>query len=216
MTRPSGPQLRLLHAVRVLGFADSAVVAHHAGISLDNADQLLNDAKSQGWVQHFAFADLGGWSLTETGKAESQRQLAAERADADPENVVAAVYRDFLPLNARLLRAVTDWQIKPTSEDRLAPNLHTDPNWDARILDELAALSAELAPIAGRLSGVLARFGGYASRFESAVRKARSGEVNWVDKTDVDSCHRVWFQLHEDLIATLGIDRHTEGISDTG
>jgi len=30
-----------------------------------------------------------------------------------------------------------------------------------------------------------------------------------VDHTDVDSCHRVWFELHEDLIATLGIDRRS-------
>jgi hypothetical protein len=30
-----------------------------------------------------------------------------------------------------------------------------------------------------------------------------------VDRTDVDSCHRVWFELHEDLVATLGIDRRT-------
>jgi hypothetical protein len=28
--------------------------------------------------------------------------------------------------------------------------------------------------------------------------------------TGVDSCHRVWFELHEDLVATLGIDRATE------
>jgi hypothetical protein len=30
-----------------------------------------------------------------------------------------------------------------------------------------------------------------------------------VDRTDVDSCHRVWFELHEDLVATLGIDHRT-------
>jgi hypothetical protein len=27
----------------------------------------------------------------------------------------------------------------------------------------------------------------------------------------IDSYHTVWFQLHEDLLNTLGIDRATEG-----
>jgi len=29
----------------------------------------------------------------------------------------------------------------------------------------------------------------------------------WVDAIGIDSCHTVWFQLHEDLLATLGIPR---------
>lgn len=33
------------------------------------------------------------------------------------------------------------------------------------------------------------------------------GERGWVDRTDVDSCHRVRFELHEDLVATLGLQR---------
>lgn len=122
----------------------------------------------------------------------------------------AGVYREFLSLNARLLRACTDGQLKPTAEDRFAPNDHTDPLWDQRILTELAALSDALAPLIDRLSTVLARFGGYDTRFELALQRARSGQWDWVDTTNIDSCHRVWFQLHEDLVATLGIDRGTE------
>ncbi|WP_238147952.1 transcriptional regulator [Rothia halotolerans] len=161
-------------------------------------------------MQHVAFADLDGWSLTDSGKAENERQLAAELVDADPAGVVAAVYRSFLPLNARLLRAVTDWQIRPTEADRFAPNDHADDTWDERVLDELAALGRQLAPLADRLSAVLMRFDDYTKRYEAALRKARNGELDWIDKTDVDSCHRVWFQLHEDLVATLGIDRRNE------
>ncbi|NUT97100.1 MAG: transcriptional regulator [Saccharothrix sp.] len=210
MTHRSTPELLLLHAVRLLGFADSATIAAHAGTDPDDAMRRLKDAEREGWVSHMAFADLGGWSLTDSGKAENERRLAAERAAADPENVVKAVYRDFLPLNAQLLRAVTDWQIKPTAKDALAPNDHTDSTWDARVLDTLTTLNTALAPLTGRLTDVLARFDTYAPRFESALRRARSGRPDWVDRTDVDSCHRVWFQLHEDLVATLGIDRFTE------
>ncbi|MCW3158380.1 transcriptional regulator [Micropruina sonneratiae] len=210
MTRPSPPPLLVLHAVRLLGLADSAAIAERAGVGHDHTVEVLHDAEQHGWVQYNSFAGLEGWSLTEEGRTENERQLADERASADPDDVIAAVHRNFLPLNARLVRACTDWQVKPTSEDKLAPNDHTDPAWDAPILDELAALSAALAPLIERLAGVLIRFAGCDTRFDAALHRARAGENEWVDRTDIDSCHRVWFQLHEDLVATLGIDRRTE------
>lgn len=210
MTRHSDPRLLLLHAVRLLGFADTAVIAANAGITVGAAADLLREAERLGRVQHVSFADLAGWSLTDTGKMENERQLATERASADPERQITATYRDFLPLNARLLRAVTDWQISPTDTDAFAPNDHSDGDRDAHILAELTELSAALMPLVDRLSGVLARFDGYAERFEAALNMAKNGHLNWIDRTDLDSCHRIWFQLHEDLVATLGIDRRTE------
>lgn len=209
MTYRSAPGLLVLHAVRVLGFADTRAVAARAGIGDDDGEttRLLTRAEHDEWVRYAAFADLGGWSLTDSGRAENERQLAAELVVADPHGEVEAVHRDFVPLNARLLRAVTDWQIRPTPADRFSANDHTDRDWDERVLAELAALDRELGPLVRRLSAVLARFDGYADRFGAALRLARTGQHAWVDTTAVDSCHRVWFQLHEDLVATLGIDR---------
>lgn len=210
MTHSSPPSLLVLHAVRFLGFADPTAIAARTGVSHDDTAEVLRDAEQHGWVRHDAFAGLEGWSLTEEGRAENERQLAHERASADPEDVIGSVYDDFLPLNARLVSACTDWQLRPTSEDRLASNDHTDPAWDTRVLDELAALSIALAPLVARLADVLTRFAGYDTRFDAALRRAQSGQNEWVDRTDVDSCHRVWFQLHEDLVATLGVDRRNE------
>ncbi|MBZ2196792.1 transcriptional regulator [Occultella gossypii] len=211
MARTSEPQLLVLHAVRLLGFADTPAVADRAGTGPDETAALLDEAARRGWLQRSSFADLGGWWLTEDGKGENERELARERESADPGGVIAATYREFLPLNASLQRACTDWQLKPTALDRLAPNDHTDADWDARVLDELTAIGAALAPLAERLTGVLVRFGGYHARFDTALERARAGRGEWVDGTDIDSCHRVWFQLHEDLIATLGVDRGAEG-----
>ncbi|GAB3168608.1 hypothetical protein GCM10027059_31670 [Myceligenerans halotolerans] len=127
MTLTSPMPLRVLHAVRLLGYAGSAEIADRAAASRHEAIGILHDAEHRGWVQHTAFADAGGWSLTDAGRTENERQLAHERESADPANEIGAVHRDFLPLNARLLRAVTDWQLKPTGEDRLAANDHRDP-----------------------------------------------------------------------------------------
>ena len=104
-------------------------------------------------MQHAAFADLGGWSLTERGRAQNERLLAAELARVGGADEVRDVYRDFLPLNARLQRACTDWQLRPTADDRLAVNDHSDPAWDTRVLDELAAIEQRLTPLAARLGG---------------------------------------------------------------
>jgi hypothetical protein len=210
MTHRSASELLILHAVRLLGFANTAEVAERARTGPDEALRVLREAERQSWVQHVEFADLGGWSLTDSGKIENERQLAVERGGADPENRVAAVYRDFVPLNARLLRAVTDWQISPTGEDRFAPNDHVDTTWDGRVLAELVALDNALPALVARLAGVLARFADYDIRFATALRRAQDGHHHWIDKTNIDSCHRVWFQLHEDLVATLGIDRGAE------
>lgn len=212
MTRHSEPRLLSLHAVRVLGLADTAVIAARAGITIGAAADLLSEAERLGRVQHVSFAGLEGWSLTDAGRLENERQLAAERESVDSDVRIAATYRDFLPLNARLLRAVTDWQIAPSDADPFASNDHSDSERDAGILIELRELSAALAPLVDRLSDVLARFDGYADRFETALNRAEAGQPDWVDGTGVDSCHRVWFQLHEDLVATLGIDRRTENV----
>ncbi|GII20017.1 transcriptional regulator [Planomonospora parontospora] len=210
MTRDSQPDLLVLHAVRLTGFADTPVIAHRFGLDAAETEEALRDAEARGWVRHTAFAGTGGWSLTDSGRAENERRLAAELARVGGADEVRAVHRGFLPLNARLLRACTDWQIRPAAGDRLAVNDHSDPAWDAGILRELADVGRALAPLADRLASVLTRFRGYDTRFAAALARARAGESAWVDRTDVDSCHRVWFELHEDLIATLGLDRHAE------
>lgn len=207
MSHASPTGLLALHAVRVLGFADTPAVAGRFRLDEERTAEVLGDAEARGWVRHTAFADLHGWSLTERGKGENERQLAAELLRCGGAAEVRAVHEDFLPLNARLQRACTDWQLRPVRGDRLAANDHTDARWDARVLDELTALGRALMPLADRLAGVLARLSGYDTRFATALARARSGDGGWVDRTDVDSCHRVWFELHEDLVATLGLDR---------
>ena len=210
MTQDSPPDLLVLHAVRILGFADTPAIAQRFGTDRADAAEIILDAEARGWVQHASFADLHGWSLTESGRVENERQLADELAGTGNAGEIRDAYRVFLPLNSRLQRACTNWQLRPTNGDRLAVNDHRDPAWDAAVLDELTAIDLALAPLADRLGAILVRLRTYDTRFTAALRRARAGEGGWVDRTDVDSCHRVWFQLHEDLIATLGLDRRTD------
>ena len=92
----------------------------------------------------------------------------------------------------------------------MAANDHTDHRWDDRVIDELGSLGRRLAPMCAELAGRLQRFDGYAERYAAAISRVERGEQGWVDGVGVDSCHRVWFELHEDLLATLGIRRGEE------
>jgi hypothetical protein len=212
MTRPSVPDLLVLHAVRLRGMADNPAVAQRFGLDRATTDELLGDYQAYGWVTWSGFAGIAGWSLTDRGRAENERRLAAElREVPGAEATLRRVHRAFLPLNDRLQRACTDWQIRPAPGDPLAMNDHRDPAWDGRVLDELAALAGGLSPLVAELAATLDRFRGYDTRFAAALGRARAGEPSWVDRSGADSCHTVWFELHEDLIATLGLRRGAEG-----
>jgi hypothetical protein len=64
--------------------------------------------------------------------------------------------------------------------------------------------------LCGQLAACLARFDGYADRYSSALRNVDAGQRAWVDGHDRDSCHMLWIQFHEDLLATLGIPRGSD------
>ncbi|GAA0936633.1 hypothetical protein GCM10009554_24300 [Kribbella koreensis] len=199
----------MLHAVRLKGFGDEVAVAGRFGLEVDVAAEFLLDSQAFGWVAWSEFAGSRGWSLTEAGRAENARQLAAELDQVGGRAAIQQAYSDFLPLNGRLQQACTDWQLRPTASDALAFNDHTDLDWDRRVVDELGALGDSLRKISEQIGAVLERLDGYDDRFAAALSRVRAGDGSWVDRTGADSCHTVWFELHEDLIATLGLTRGT-------
>jgi len=207
MTTGSATDLLVLHAVRLAGMADDHQVAARYGLDQAATSELLLDLQAYGWVSRVDFAGTGGWTLTDTGRRRNEQQLAAELARVGAAAVVAAVHRDFLPSNARLLRATTDWQLRPSASDPLAPNRHDDPDWDARVIDDLTRIGDDLDELEPRLTARLSRFAEYHARFTGALTRVRDGDDSWVTRIREDSCHTVWMELHEDLIATLGLQR---------
>jgi hypothetical protein len=210
MASESSPELLTLHAVRLKGMAEDEMVAARFGLDPDGTRENLLDFQAVGWVSKVDFAGTGGWTLTSRGHAENERQLALELAATDSRSAVSAAYLEFLPHNERLLRASTDWQLRPSSTDPLAANDHSDQEWDNRVLKELSALSQDLRDVCRALGDVLTRFEGYDDRFSAALERAQQGEHLWVNRPGTDSCHTVWMELHEDLVATLGIRRGEE------
>lgn len=196
-----------LHGPRVLGFASAARVAARYRLDPDVVHELLLDHEARGWVQHTGFGGLSGWSVTDAGRAEDERRLALELDRAGARDSVVAAHREFLPLNQRFGEACTHWQLRPTRLDPLPVNDHTDWAWDEQVRRRLTSLGRAFGRLSHRLAQRLHRFDGYGERYAAALAHVDAGRPRWVDAPEVDSCHTVWIQLHEDLLATLGIPR---------
>lgn len=196
-----------LHGVRVLGFGPQSRITARFALEPDMVDEALGDFEAYGWVQKTSFGDTSGWSLTEAGRRENERRLSLELDAAGARERVGDIHRRFVPLNHRFTEACTRWQIRPSREDPIAFNDHTDWRWDERVLTTMDFIQKQFGDVCADLCAVLDRFGGYAERFDAALAKVNSGRREWVDSAELDSLHTVWIQFHEDLIATLGIPR---------
>lgn len=207
MAHTSSAELLVLHGVRILGMADAGAVARRYSLDRDTVHEVLLDHEAYGYVQRSSFADLAGWSLTDRGRLEGERRVAEELDVSGARDVVTQSHEGFARLNPRFLEAITCWQIRPTAWDRGAANDHTDWAWDERVLETLTGLARRLQPLGEDLAGALARFAGYPERFTAALGHVDQGQRRWVDEPGIDSCHTVWFELHEDLLSTLGLER---------
>jgi hypothetical protein len=202
MMSPQQPSMLLtLHAMRLLGFADTESVAERFTQDLPHVEGLLIDAGAKGWALRSSFGGTRGWSLTAAGRTENERLLAEELTSAGGRAAMTDVHAKFAPLNAEVVAACSKLQLHRTFDAKQP----TD-GIDEQTHHTFTQATASLSDLEVRLTTVLPRFSGYAKRLQRAVTNAAT-ETAWLTATDRDSFHRIWFELHEDLIATLGLRR---------
>jgi hypothetical protein len=196
--------LLVLHALRCIGFAGLARVAAATGLPESDVESELIDLAATGLVTHMA-GDFGGWGLTEAGRAVDAERIAEELGTAGTRTAVAEAYDRFLVLNPELLDLCTAWQ-RRSAGGVVTMNDHSDPVYDARVLDRLTDFDQRAEVVCAALSAAMPRFQQYRIRLTDALARAKSGALEYVTDSTA-SYHTVWFQLHEDLLATLGIPR---------
>jgi hypothetical protein len=201
----SEPDLLVLVGLRLKNLVEAGVVAGAVDLPLEVVERSLRSFEDAGFVRHRE-GRLSGWMLTTAGRAEGERLLAEELDRHRLRDAVDAAYRRFLGLNQGFLGLCTDWQQREPG----VLNDHTDPDYDAAVIARLVEADTGVQPVCAELAGLLQRFGGYDARFGAALDRVRSGEQEWFLKPLIDSYHTVWFELHEHLLATLGIDRSQE------
>jgi hypothetical protein len=211
VTVQSAPAFVALHVLRVRGVTGTAEIAATTGLDEVTVEAAMQQHRDDDFVV-LRTGSLPGWALTPFGRDEDAQRAAHELDGAGLRPTVDALYRDFLELNPQLLLLCTDWQLLPPVDSKTPPELnrHDDADYDAEVLSRLAKVDGAVQPICAGLANVLARFGNYGRRFAAARARVEAGEHDWMTKPMIDSYHSVWFELHEDLLATLGIERGSE------
>jgi hypothetical protein len=208
MAPTSSQQLLALNGVRLKGFAETGAVALACGLSESAVATVLGELRDTGLAQ-YREGRVSGWTVTSAGREEHARLIAAELYDAGSGPEVDAAYQEFLALNPRLLTTASAWQMRD-HDGHMVMNDHSDQAYDQAVLADLRHLHADALPLAARLAGLLARFGCYGPRLSEALVRIDAGEYDFFTKPLIDSYHTVWFELHEDLLSTLGRERSSE------
>jgi hypothetical protein len=188
-------------------------VADASGLDIGDIVARLRGLSDHGLVK-LDPGPFGGWGLTESGRITDQELVREELDIVDGRDNVQSCYESFLGLNPTLLQICSAWQMTrvgnmPTLND------HTDPDYDAKVLSRLIRIDASAQRLCSDLAIVLMRFGLYGTRLTTALERALGGNTAYVTDT-LDSYHTVWFQLHEDLLVTLGISREAERRASSG
>ena len=213
MTCSSDPDLLVLLGLRLKNFVEADALAAMWDLPVADTETRLAALADAGLAQH-RDGRVSGWALTAEGRTEGERRLAVEVDTAGSRDGVAQGYRSFLDLNRDFLGICTRWQVKDPDANLL--NEHDDADYDAAVVAELGAMDARVQPICAALTGALDRFGGFGPRFAAALERVQAGENDWFARPLIDSYHTVWFDLHETLLATLGLDRATESQATEG
>ncbi len=209
---------RVVHALRLVGFADFPKIMHLV-TAMDGPDaeptpsepvvQWL-DQLVEGGDARFRSGRMSGWMLTASGRKLGEHALAEELDGAGLRDPLHALYRSFLALNAGFLTTCSEWQVRALPDGEKVVNDHADARYDGDIIARIEGFDDQVQPLCAELGSMLVRFEMYGRRFTHAIEQVRRGETDWVATPSIDSYHSVWFELHEDLLATLGIERHNE------
>jgi hypothetical protein len=203
----SNPDFLVLHTLRCIGVSSEERVATASGRPRHDTAARLHSLSAQGLVA-LDPGPFGGWGLTDNGRTIDNELVRDELELTGARDQVRQWYESFLDLNPKLLQICTDWQMRKVGESHLL-NDHDDADYDAKVLTRLMRIDESVQVICGELAARLSRFGVYGQRLSQALERALAGDPAYVADS-LESYHAVWFQLHEDLLVTLGISRHQE------
>lgn len=209
MAIASPPRLLALHGIRLRGRADAHQVADYMGAEPQAIADALRDLEAADLVEHRT-GRFPGFGLTPAGRREGERLLADELDEHGLRPHVEAAYEEFLAFNSQMLTICTMWQLR-TVDGATVANDHTDEFHDRSVIEALDALDHHVRPVLSALCDGLDRFAGHERRLRDALDRVLAGEHDWLTRPMLPSYHSCWFELHEDLLATLGRERTTEG-----
>lgn len=191
-------ELAVLMALRVHGRSEVARVAAAVGAPADEVQTVLAALATAGLTTAVARPMTYGVTaaplvaLSDAGRVRLTRLVADEPIDRP---ALAALYDGRFGAADRELKArVTAWQLAADVEKAAA-------------CDAVLRSAATVGGVAAALAAVAPRLAPYPRRIADAAAAVATGDVRFVASPRVDSLHQIWFELHEDLLVTLGRSR---------
>jgi hypothetical protein len=183
----------LLHALRVKGAAGVADLEAASGV--EGAAARVEPLLAAGLLSRAGEGEGAILGLTPAGRERDAELVAGELDDGGRERLGAAYENDFLPVNVDFKTLCAQWQSEGESFELLERLLGQHQR-----VDSFLAGAADAVP----------RLGRYRERLGAALERVQDGDGEALVGAIGPSYHNVWFELHEDLIATLGRSRADE------
>lgn len=185
-------QFRVLHALRVKGAATPDDVSRLTGLA--DAGAVLDVLAESGLATRRDAGQARYFALTREG-SEQHAAAVAERLGADASARLGRIYDErFLPVNVTFKRLCAEWQ----AEERF------------ELVEQAVDVHDEINSVLRVAADVDDRFGRYAARLSAAMDAFQEGDGDALVAPVGESYHNVWFELHEDLLVTLGRSRADE------
>ncbi len=111
----------------------------------------------------------------------------------------------FLALHTQFEELVAAWAtVRHTGE----VNDHTNAEYDAAVLENLAHLHNAAEPTFAALAGADDRLASFGPRLEAALLDVQDGETDMFTGVEAGTYQDVWMQLHDELtVLASGTDR---------
>ena len=143
-------------------------------------------------------------AITEEGRAV-HRGWAALPPGTDEHDTARRAYDRFGQLDPLVKQVITEWQLKRAGA---ASAGYGEDEW--ALIDRLIILDEKAAALLNALGRAIPRFASYRPRMRLALQRLEEGEPTFFCGLTCDSYHTVWWQLHEDLLLAVGLDRSQE------
>ncbi|MBW0116433.1 hypothetical protein [Pseudonocardia abyssalis] len=192
----------VLNVVALKKMASAPTIAIDTGVDAADVTAALARLSAQGLVV------VVGDAALPTDEAEPALAAAASEyyADLRGDPEVGELVEKFETVNSQFLTTMSSWQQIDVGGRKVA-NDHTDSEYDDKVISRIEKLVARLGPLLAGLAGHDGRFAAYPRRFAATIETIDAGQHDFVSSPTKDSVHNIWFELHEDLLRTLGRER---------
>lgn len=192
----------VLHGTALKRHSEAADIAGIVGLPVETVEQELALAVGTGR----AIMHNDRYALTPLADVALRSRYSLHFGHLRENPAFVQPYEAFERVNISLKQVITDWQTMTVGGKKVA-NDHSDPDYDADIIDRIGAIHEQVEPIIKRLAVHLPRLSVFGDKLLSALEAAEDGDHEWVSDIRRESYHTVWFELHEDLLRIMGRER---------